>query len=46
MERKWKLRWLALLALLALLVLVPNGLAYIHARGMTHFVDSGAFRTR
>jgi len=42
MERKWKLRWLALLALLALLVLVPNGLAYIHARGMTHFVDSGA----
>jgi len=35
MARKWKLR------LLALLVLVPNGLAYIQARGMTHFVESG-----
>lgn len=41
MARKWKLRLLALLALLALLGLLPNGLAYLHARGMTHFVESG-----
>jgi len=39
MARKWKLR--SLLALLVLVAIVPNGLAYIHARGMTHFVDSG-----
>jgi alpha-beta hydrolase superfamily lysophospholipase len=39
MARKWKLRSLALLVLLALLV--PNGLAYVHARAMTHFVSSG-----
>ncbi|HJX51609.1 MAG TPA: alpha/beta fold hydrolase [Polyangia bacterium] len=38
MARKWKL---PSLALLGLLVLVPNGLAYVHARGMTHFVSSG-----